>query len=284
MDTDLLKTFLEINRTRHFGKAAENLFISQSAVSARIKLLEEKLGVPLFSRNRNDLQLTSAGKKFLKPAQGILDVWGRIRQEIAVEDDGKTPISVGAMSSLWDIILIKWLSSVYEHIKDVTLNVEVHSLDALRLKILDKTLDLAFMFEAPQAVDLEVTEIAQIPLCLVSSDSSASLEQAVTENYILVDWGTSFSITHARQFPESVPEMRAGVGRIALEYLVENGGSAYLAWPMVEKYLLEGQLYVVEDAPVIERSAYAVYSTQTDKQELLSRCLALMPKFKKHFW
>ncbi len=39
MDTDLLKTFLEVSKTRHFGKAANNLFVTQAAVSARIKHL-----------------------------------------------------------------------------------------------------------------------------------------------------------------------------------------------------------------------------------------------------
>ncbi len=43
MDVGLLKAFLEINRVRHFGRAANNLFISQSAVSARIKQLEDGL-------------------------------------------------------------------------------------------------------------------------------------------------------------------------------------------------------------------------------------------------
>ena len=50
MDIGVLKTFLEVNRTRHFGQAADNLFLTQSAVSARIRLLEQTLGVPLFSR------------------------------------------------------------------------------------------------------------------------------------------------------------------------------------------------------------------------------------------
>ncbi|MGH8579235.1 MAG: LysR family transcriptional regulator [Gammaproteobacteria bacterium] len=48
MDTEVLKTFLEVNRTRHFGKAAGNLFITQSAVSARVRQLEEAVGVALF--------------------------------------------------------------------------------------------------------------------------------------------------------------------------------------------------------------------------------------------
>ena len=42
MDIEILKTFLEVARVRHFGKASESLFITQSAVSARIRLLEEK--------------------------------------------------------------------------------------------------------------------------------------------------------------------------------------------------------------------------------------------------
>ena len=41
MDIRFLTTFIEVAKTRHFGKAAENLYLTQSAVSARIKLLEE---------------------------------------------------------------------------------------------------------------------------------------------------------------------------------------------------------------------------------------------------
>ncbi len=45
MDIQLLKTFLEVKATRHFGRAAENLYLTQAAVSARIKQLETVLGV-----------------------------------------------------------------------------------------------------------------------------------------------------------------------------------------------------------------------------------------------
>ena len=53
MDTELLKTFLEVSRTRHFGRAAEALYLTQSAVSFRIRQLENQLGVNLFTRHRN---------------------------------------------------------------------------------------------------------------------------------------------------------------------------------------------------------------------------------------
>ncbi|SUC17946.1 transcriptional regulator HdfR [Proteus mirabilis] len=44
MDTELLKTFLEVSKTRHFGRAAESLYLTQSAVSFRIRQLETQLG------------------------------------------------------------------------------------------------------------------------------------------------------------------------------------------------------------------------------------------------
>ena len=82
MDIGLLKTFLEVNRTRHFGHAADNLYLTQSAVSARIRLLEQSVGVPLFTRTRNNIELTPAGQKLLKHAENILTAWNRARQEI----------------------------------------------------------------------------------------------------------------------------------------------------------------------------------------------------------
>ncbi len=52
MDTELLKTFLEVSRTRHFGRAAEALYLTQSAVSFRIRQLENQLGVNLYAAQK----------------------------------------------------------------------------------------------------------------------------------------------------------------------------------------------------------------------------------------
>lgn len=65
MDIELLKTFLEVHKTRHFGRAADNLHLTSAAVSARIKQLEQYLGVTLFVRKRGNIQLTSEGERLL---------------------------------------------------------------------------------------------------------------------------------------------------------------------------------------------------------------------------
>ena len=86
MDTDLLKTFMEVSRTRHFGRAAENLYLTQSAVSFRVRQLEGLLGVELFSRQRNNIQLTPAGEKLIPLAESSVLLEQRIKHEVSIAD------------------------------------------------------------------------------------------------------------------------------------------------------------------------------------------------------
>lgn len=84
MDTELLKTFLEVSRTRHFGRAAEALYLTQSAVSFRIRQLENQLGVNLFTRHRNNIRLTTAGEKLLPYAETLMNTWQAARKEVRI--------------------------------------------------------------------------------------------------------------------------------------------------------------------------------------------------------
>jgi len=271
MDIEFLKTFLEVNRTRHFGKSAENLFVTQSTVSARIRQLEEKLGAPLFIRARNDIQLTATGQRLLKYAENILTTWNRARQEIAIEEEDRIPLTIAGLPSLWDITLQDWLHSLSESNPDLMIHAEVLGPEVITRRLMEGTLDIGFMFEAPQISSLQRINITTIPLLMVSTEKDLTAEQSVQERYILVDWGTSFSIAHARHFPDiPTPAMRMGLGRMARDYLLARGGTAYLAETMVSEYIEQGKLFIVKDAPIIERTATAVYSGQSEKQELIT--------------
>lgn len=270
MDTDALKTFLEVNRTRHFGQAARNLYISQSTVSARIKLLEDQVGVPLFVRQRNNIQLTAAGEKLLHYAESILTTWTRARQEIAIEDEKLVPFIVGSTPSLWDSVLLDWMKYMRKRKTDIVLDVEVHGTDVLAKRVQELTMDIAFVFDNPQFADVECKEISEIPFVMISSNKDISKQKAISENYILVEWGTSFSIAHAKSFPDMPqPRMRVMLGRIALNYILANGGTAYMPEPMVRELLDEKELFLVKDAPVIQRNVYALYTSENANMELI---------------
>jgi len=59
------------------------------------------------------------------------------------------------------------------------------------------------------------------------------------------------------------------VFRQSLNYLKNNVGSAYLAEPSVASAIAEGQLFYVEDAPIFERKAYAIYHQDNEKADLI---------------
>lgn len=278
MDVGLLKAFLEVNRSRHFGRAANNLFLSQSAVSARIKQLEDELGLRLFTRDRNNIELTTAGKKFLIYAENILNTWNRARQEIAIPEGVDTLLSIAALPSIWDIFLEDWLSWTHKSNVSTALQADVMRTDSIMRNLLDGAIDLGFVFDPPKTPQLLVKELIPVPLVMVSSERSTSVENAVKENYIFVDWGTAFAMAHARQYPDAPPPaLRAGVGRIALSFIKQCGGTAYLPEAMVYEQL-GTDLHRVEGAPVIHKEAYAIYSQSSNKRDTINGVLSWFDK------
>lgn len=274
MDVGLLKAFLEVYRSRHFGRAAKNLFISQSAVSARIKQLEDELGTRLFTRERNNIELTTAGRKFLVYAENILNTWNIARQEIAIPEGSDILLSVAALPSIWDIFLEHWLSWVHKASLATALQVDVMRTDSLMRSLLEGTLDLGFVFDPPRTPQIQVKQIVPVPLIMVSTENGLSAEEAVKENYIFVDWGTEFGMIHAQQYPDMPPpRLRASVGRIALNFLNSCSGAAYLPEALVHEQL-GTTLFQVDDAPVIRKDSYAIYSRDSSKKETIEQALA----------
>ncbi len=270
MDISLLKTFLSVVKTRHFGKAGEILFITQAAVSARIKQLENTLGTPLFTRDRNNIQLTPAGDRLLRHAEIIVNGWERARLDVALEEHFAQSLAVGTTMDLWQICVREWTEKIYRSHPNLTLHLEMNKLDTMINLVLNGMLDLAFVFEPPTTPELIAREMGKIPLVLVSSSPHTAADTALKENYLLVDWGRSFSISHAA-FVEGrcIPRVHCSSGGMALDLLLSQGGSCYLAQQMVATYLDSGKLHLIPDAPVIERFSYAIFRTENECSDLI---------------
>jgi hypothetical protein len=70
-----LRYFVVVAEELHFTRAAEQLYISQTALSKQIRVLERTLGVPLFDRTGRDVALTAAGHALLPQARQLLADW-----------------------------------------------------------------------------------------------------------------------------------------------------------------------------------------------------------------
>ena len=149
MDIQLLRTFLEVNKTRHFARAADNLFLTSAAVSARIKLLESQLGVRLFLRHRGNIQLTSEGERLVPHAETMLNAWARTLQEVQLQPELDMRIHIGATSGLWLLAMETKLKAVMDALPALGIQAEGHSSDELVRRVLDRTLDLVLPTRIP---------------------------------------------------------------------------------------------------------------------------------------
>lgn len=272
MDDDQLKTFLEVVKTRHFGKAAENLFITQSAVSARIRQMEEDMGVKLFTRQRNNIQLTPNGEQLVKYAENILNTWNRAKVDIAVKSENKVPLSIGAVSSLWDIYLNRWLIKTSEFKTELALNCQSLGAEIISQKINNNTLDIGFTYNPPVDDTIKIIKKIPIKFVMVSSQKNQLAADAINTNYIYIDWGTSFSAAHSEHFKDApTPAMRMDFGRIARNYIIKQGGAAYLPESMIKRDLEKESLFLIKDAPLIKRYAYAIQNSNNERDKIIQK-------------
>ena len=275
MDTDLLKTFLELHRTRHFGRAAENLFLTPSAVSARIRLLEEQLGVALFIRERNNLRPTPSGERLLGHARQLLTTWERARQDVALGEVQAESLAVAAIPSLWDSLLLHWLATLRAAEPTLALRAEALGSEALMQALRRGQVDLGLLFEPPMIPGLDLRELGALELIMVASRPGLAAAEALEHDYILVDWGSAFAQRHVNHFPGCpVAAIRVSTSRIALNLLDQASGAAYLARPMVAEALAGGRLFTVTEAPTITLPVFAVHPTESDKRPLIDTALA----------
>ncbi|QSX38690.1 HTH-type transcriptional regulator HdfR [Shewanella sedimentimangrovi] len=277
MDTDLLKTFLEVSRTRHFGKAAENLYLTRSAVSFRVKQLETLLGVELFERQRNNIQPTPAGERMLGHAEAVLTAWERAKQDVSLSLLQSTQLTIGAGPNIWDAYLQGHLQSLHQGLPGVALRTEVLPQNVMTRQLMERTLDIAISFDPPKLDDFEQVRVGVVQLQLVSSDGPLTLDECRQHRYIKVDWGTAFNILHAQEYGMlPLPVLHTSSSRIALDFVLNNGGSAFLPDHMVRPLLARGRLHLVTGAAAIPRNVHVVYWAQNDRLPQIEQAIGFL--------
>lgn len=276
LDTELLKTFLEVSRTRHFGKAAEHLYLTPSAVSFRIRQLESQLGVTLFTRLRNNIQLTSSGDALIPHAESMLLAWARAQHEVALSERQTQQLAVAGTANLWDAYLQDGLHRLYCELPALSLRADIRTPEQMTRALLSRTLDLAFLTDPARIEGVHHVAIHTMELQLVSSHQHLDTAKAMAEDYIRIDWGTAFNTQHAKLFNASTPPiLHTGSVRIALEYLLHHGGSTFLPSSMINVYQQQEQLFVVADTPSISREVYAAYLPGGERQDIIDQVISL---------
>ncbi|MBE1162273.1 LysR family transcriptional regulator [Dyella acidiphila] len=266
MDINAARTFLEIVKTGSFVGAASSLNLTQTAVSARIRVLEEQLDQPLFVRNKAGAKLTSAGEQFLRFAATMVQVWERARKAVALPPGREMVVSIGAELSLWDPLLRDWLLWVRKSCPDFAVHAQIDDADRLVDRVQAGLLDVAIVYAAPQRPGVIAELLFEEKLVMVSTTSAGRKHVRQAEDHVRIDWGDAFAAGYQAAFPDQPnPVMSISYGPLALDYILAMGGSGYFRQGFVRRYLQDGQLALVPGSPEFSYSAYAVHSAKADQ-------------------
>ena len=154
MELRQLEYFVGVAEERHFTRAAEQLMVSQSGLSAAIRSLEDELGAPLFVRSTRSVDLTDVGKAFLPEARQTLAraaaAWSAVAE---VQGLLRGTLTVGTVQCLYGVDLPALLDVFHEKYPAV----EIHLIQDGTLELIggvrDGSIDLAFVALGTHPVD-----------------------------------------------------------------------------------------------------------------------------------
>lgn len=136
------KYVYEVYREKSFSKAAQNLYISQPSLSARIKQIEEQIGEPLFDRSTSPLQLTEIGKVYIDAAEEIFQIEQRVENYINNLTTLKTGrLSIGASNLFAAYVVPQLLTQFKRKFPDIHIQIAEGNTSQLEAMLGNNSLD-----------------------------------------------------------------------------------------------------------------------------------------------
>jgi DNA-binding transcriptional LysR family regulator len=268
MDIELIKTFLEVKDCRHFGKAAENLYLTQAAVSTRVRQLERYFNVTLFHRTRNNIQLTPAGEKLVPYAESLLNTLRMAKQDVTLTTEKVAHISIAGTPNTWDVYIHDAISKIYMSQPHISLVAEILSREQLTRQLLERNLDVAILFDPPKVDELKIESLHMFNLVPVTTFQNKITTPSEVQRYIMIDWGASFIHWHTKEVSGiTVPVIRTSTARIALDLMLQCGGSAYLPDMLAKPFIEQGKLFNINNLPIFERELFIAFHKENENEE-----------------
>ena len=141
-----LRYLVNLDKERHFGRAAERSFVSQPTLSVAVKKLEDELGVLLFERNRGEARPTPVGERVITQARRVL-AEAKLVEDIAHEgrDELAGPLRFGAIYTVGPYLLPHLVPVLRERTPMMPLVIEENFTAKLLEQLRDNELDVALV-------------------------------------------------------------------------------------------------------------------------------------------
>lgn len=160
-----LKAFESAARHLNFTKAAEDLFVTQAAVSHQIKLLEDFLGVSLFHRRNRLLELTELGAQYFYEVQPLLEQISLATDKIR-QQSGRQILTISVPQTFGMHWLVPRLADFHEKYPDVEVRIKGVDQDE---GVLGKDIDVAIYYGNGDWNDLESIRLTESRIVILAS-------------------------------------------------------------------------------------------------------------------
>jgi LysR family transcriptional regulator, flagellar master operon regulator len=265
---ELARTFLEIVSTGSFARAADQLHVTHSTVTMRIKTLEQLLKKKLLVRNKAGVTMTASGLRFQRYAEALVRTWQLTRREMSLASGLEGILSLGADHALWDGLLDDWVCTMRRSRPEIALRCEANDPDRLLRRLFEGWLDVCIVYTAQSRVGFTVEALFDDPLVLVSTEDRGVVDW--DPNFVEIDWGEAYQAQVEHHYPrdDKTPSVSLTMGDLGVRFVTMFGGSTRIPQRQLKNQNFRCKLYPVRGAPIFSRVAYMIYSEEALKERV----------------
>ncbi len=257
MNLRFIEAFVWVARLRSFTAAAEKLFTTQAAISARIATLEDDFGVRLFERDKRTVALTHSGEELLEYAEQLLGISARMLEAVSDRATHEGFVSIGVIEAVVHTWLPEMLKRVRHEFPKVRVEIHSYMTADLHEELLKGNIDLALTAETLANPAIQNSSICGFQMGLITAPT-ATEDRHVTDAELLsrlpiltfLRDSLVYRDVVAKLGPYCVARINPISSIAAMVSLVRNGyGLATLPRAAIAPALDSGELVALEGVP-----------------------------------
>ena len=253
MDIECLRTFIAAAVKENFRAASEALFISQPTVSVHVRQLEEELGVALFERRGRHVQLSAAGRRFLREARRIVEAHDDNLQQFRSWLQGYTgTLTLGVSPLVAASVLPRIVAKFSGAHPEVELRIRVMESFEIEDALSDLAVDIGLSRTAARQRNITATPlyddriVCVVPTADVDLDGqAASLEELLDTHRVLTHNHPGYwddLLAQLRRVAPHMSTMMVTQVHITKRFIEEGLGISFLPASTIVRERLEGRL------------------------------------------